>query len=88
MFLIGPDGVIRGLYTDDVPWKVLGRIQVRRASTVEFDETGQGWIVTILETREILGPFARRRDAIDAEVAWLTAGCSRSFSPAAMGTEA
>jgi hypothetical protein len=72
VFLISPGGLVRGLYTDEVDWPALGRVRVTRASTVEFDETMQGWVVTILETAERLGPFRRRAEAIEAEVAILT----------------
>ncbi len=64
VFLIGADGVVRGLYTDEVDWPALGSLRVTRASTLEFDETMQGWVVTILETRDRFGPFPRRGQAI------------------------
>mgnify|MGYP001584509740 FL=1 len=72
VFVIDPGGLVRGLYTDEVDWSALGPLRVTRASTVEFDETRQGWVVTILETRDRFGPFPRRRGAIEAEVATLT----------------
>ena len=72
VFLIEPGGRVRGLYTDEVDWPALGPLRVTRASTVEFDETRQGWVVTILETGERFGPFPRRGEAIEAEVSALT----------------
>ena len=82
VFLIEADGVVRGLYTDEVDWPALGSLRVTRASTVEFDETMQGWVVTILETGSHFGPFPRRGEAIEAEVATLTERlCSRTFAP-------
>ncbi len=72
VFLVEADGLVRGLYTDEVDWPALGPLRVTRASTVEFDETMQGWVVTILETRERFGPFPQRGAAIEAEVAALT----------------
>ena len=82
VFLIDPGGLVRGLYTDEVDWPALGALRVIRASTVEFDETLQGWVVTILETRDRLGPFPQRGAAIEAEVAALTEGLSPTmFAP-------
>ena len=72
VFLIDPGGSVRGLYTDEVDWPALGPLRVTRASTVEFDETLQGWVVTILETRDRFGPFPQRGAAIEAEVTTLT----------------
>lgn len=72
VFVIDPGGLVRGLYTDEVDWPALGPLRVTRASTVEFDERRQGWVVTILKTGERFGPFARRGAAIGAEVVTLT----------------
>ena len=41
----GPDGTVRGLYTDAVPLHELGRLSIRRASTIEFDDGAQAWTV-------------------------------------------
>ena len=82
VFLIEPGGRVRGLYTDEVDWPALGPLRVTRASTVEFDETRQGWVVTILETGSHFGPFPRRGAAIEAEVAALTERLSpTTFAP-------
>jgi len=72
VFLIEPGGLVRGLYTDEFDWQTLGSLRVLRAGAVEFDETMQGWVVTILETGERFGPFPRRGEAIEAEVSSLT----------------
>jgi hypothetical protein len=40
-----PDGTVRGLYTEAVPLHELGRLSVRRASTIEFDDEAQAWTV-------------------------------------------
>lgn len=39
------DGTARCLWTDAVPLQALGRLEVRRASTIEFDEATQQWQV-------------------------------------------
>ncbi len=85
VFVIDAGGLVRGLYTDEVDWPALGSLRVTRASTVEFDETRQGWVVTILKTGERFGPFARRGAAIEAEVAALTERLS-STTPARTST--
>jgi len=72
VFVIEPGGLVRGLYTDEVDWPALGPLRITRASTVEFNETRQGWVVTILETGTHFGPFPRRGAAIEAEVTTLT----------------
>ncbi len=46
VLLIDAAGAVRGLYTELIPLAPLGRLQVRRASTVEFDNGRQGWTVT------------------------------------------
>ena len=42
---IALNGLIRGLWTDDVALAELGRVHVRRASHVEFDDQQQCWCV-------------------------------------------
>jgi len=74
VFLIDATGVVHGLYTDEIDLHQLGPLQVSRAGTVEFDGSRQGWVVTILGTGEVLGPFSRRDEALRAEVAHLTRG--------------
>ena len=68
---ITPKGDIRGIYTDDFPWLELGKALVQRASHVEPDHLGLWWADLGLSTGPKLGPFAKRADAIAAEVAWL-----------------
>lgn len=38
-------GNVRGLWTDQVDWQALGRLTVRRASHVEFNNSIQKWVV-------------------------------------------
>ncbi len=68
---ISPQGEIRGIYTDAFPWQVLGKALVQRASNVEPDHLGLWWADLSLSNGPRLGPFARRTDAIAAEIAWL-----------------
>lgn len=42
---IATDGTVQGLWTDRVDWQAVGKLAVRRASHVEFDESRQQWAV-------------------------------------------
>ena len=64
-------GQVRGIYTDDFPWRELGKPMVQRASHVEPDDSGFWYADLSLSNGPVLGPFARRADAIAAEIAWL-----------------
>jgi hypothetical protein len=93
---IRPDGVVRFLYDDALRGLLaLGLPTIRRASHVEPTPDGR-WTADLGPTDgPVLGPFATRAAALDAERAWLirhfTAGhpgtgdllCdpSRSFPP-------
>ena len=68
---ITPKGDIRGIYTDAFPWQELGKALVQRASNVEPDHLGLWWADLSLSNGPKIGPFARRADAIAAEVRWL-----------------
>jgi hypothetical protein len=50
---IRPDGSIEGLYTDTVPLKKLGEINVARATHVEFDGSAQEWVVSLPDGTEV-----------------------------------
>lgn len=55
------DGTARCLWTDAVPLQALGRLEVRRASTIEFDNARQHWVVRDRQRRTRF--FARSRAA-------------------------
>jgi FMN phosphatase YigB (HAD superfamily) len=40
-----PDGTARCLWTEAVPLHELGRLEVRRATTIEFNNANQHWAV-------------------------------------------
>lgn len=40
-----PDGTAVGLYTEAIPLQELGRLSIRRATTIEFDDAIQQWVV-------------------------------------------
>ena len=68
---IDTQGNVRGIYTDDFPWRELGKTLVQRASHVEPDDLGLWYADLSLSGGQKIGPFARRADAIAAEIAWL-----------------
>ena len=40
-----PDGTCVGLYTEVIDLSVLGRLRIKRASRIEFDDQKQAWRV-------------------------------------------
>ncbi len=69
--LILPGGTIRCVYGEAIDLHALGRPHIRRASQVEPDGQGRWWANLAPVGGPLLGPFARRRDALDAEQGWL-----------------
>jgi hypothetical protein len=72
---ITPTGDIYFLYNDNSPLRDLGKMELTRASNVEWDEDEQGWVVWINETGEnvpkrkrLITTFKNRAEAIAAEV--------------------
>jgi hypothetical protein len=61
---ISGDGIVRGLWTDAVMFQNLGRVHVRRASHVEFDDSRQCWTVREVSTanafRKLISRLLRR----------------------------
>ena len=68
---IDRNGGVRAIYTDGFNWQTLGKTLIQRASQVEPDHLGLWWADLGLSNGPKLGPFAKRADAIAAEVAWL-----------------
>ncbi|MEW4561491.1 hypothetical protein AB1K70_03135 [Bremerella sp. JC770] len=69
--VITPGGAIRCLYDESLNLNLLGKVQISRGSQVEPDETGQ-WFADLAPVGgPSLGPFAKRTEALAAEVAWL-----------------
>ncbi|HET6423249.1 MAG TPA: hypothetical protein VFG20_06170 [Planctomycetaceae bacterium] len=70
VMVIDPTGTVTTLYSELFDLAALGTQNIARASHVEPDAEGN-WSARILNG-PTLGPFARRSDALAAEVAWLT----------------
>jgi hypothetical protein len=68
---IDRNGGVRAIYSDGFNWQALGKALIQRASHVEPDHLGLWYADLTLSDGPTLGPFARRIDAIAAEVAWL-----------------
>ena len=70
---IRPGGACECLYDEDFDVSPLGQLTIRRASHVEPNEQCR-WQADLSPVGgPILGPFATRRAALAAEIAWLEA---------------
>ena len=67
---INPHGVITAIYAETIDLRILGKPTIHRASHVEPDESGH-WFAQIVNG-PTLGPFAKRSEALAAEINWLT----------------
>ena len=63
---VGPDGTVCGLYTEMIDLAALGYLTVRRATTIEFDNIMQDWLVCDLEGR-VLYSASYRQQCLDWE---------------------
>jgi hypothetical protein len=71
--IVEPDGAVRHIYADELlPLADEGTAVTRRASNVEPDVAG-GWTADMSPSGSptILRGFRTRREALEAEVAWL-----------------
>lgn len=69
--VVKADGQVRCLYDERLDLAALGPLTITRASHVEPDEEGRWWADLAPVDGPRLGPFAKRSDALRAEVAWL-----------------
>ena len=69
--MINTDGSITSLYTDEIPWRELGEMDVQRVSDVVFNTLHQAFEIHDLKGRSMigLGLFVLRSQAIQAEIA-------------------
>jgi hypothetical protein len=71
--LISRDGTIRAVYAEEIDLGAIGRPVITRASRVEPDSTGRWFADLTPVSGPVLGPFDRRSEALEAELAWLEA---------------
>lgn len=65
---VSPTGTLRCVYTEAMDLDAMGDHVIRRASNVEPGP--DGWYAYLVDG-PTLGPFAKRSEAIRAEVAWI-----------------
>ena len=71
--VISPGGTVRAVYAEELDLDCLGHALITRASHVEPDTAGR-WRADLGPVGgPVLGPFRRRSEALEAEVAWLQA---------------
>ena len=71
--IIEKGGQVRGIYGEAIDLAALGPPTISRASHVEPDEQGR-WLADLSPVGgPVVGPFDRRSEALEAEVAWLGA---------------
>jgi len=71
--VIDPHGSVKAVYSELIDLDTLGRPAITRASHVEPDDRG-GWLADLGPVGgPVLGPYGRRSEALDAELAWLEA---------------
>lgn len=68
--MIAPNGNIMAIYAEEIDLSIFGKATFSRASHVEPDESGR-WFAQIIDGPK-LGPFVKRSEALNAEIAWLT----------------
>ena len=69
--IVEANGQVRGIYGEEIALDALGSPRITRASHVEPDAQGH-WLADLAPVGgPILGPFQRRTDALEAELAWL-----------------
>jgi hypothetical protein len=78
---IDPDGTVRFVYDEALDLSSLGSPSIRRASQVEPDAEGRWWSDLSPVQGPMLGPFARRSEALAAEATWLATHWPTSASP-------
>jgi hypothetical protein len=77
---IAPTGEVRCLYGEALDLAAIGRVAIHRASHVEPTEVGL-WTADLSPIGgPLMGPFAHRTEALDAEARWLNDHLERSAS--------
>ena len=64
-------GTVKAVYGEEIDLQAFGPATIRRASHVEPDAERRWWADLRPIAGPVLGPFAVRSAALDAEVEWL-----------------
>jgi hypothetical protein len=70
--VVTPAGIVRAIYSEPLDLGMFGPAVIRRTGHVEPDPQGRWWADLRPVAGPVLGPFAVRSLALDAEVTWLT----------------
>ena len=70
--VVEPDGRVRAVYDEPIDLATIGVLSIRRASHVEPDAEGRWHADLAPVSSPVLGPFALRSEALEAERAWLS----------------
>ncbi len=79
--VVGKDGGVRCIYDEALDLRALGKLQITRASHVEPDRDGNWWADMGPVGGPVLGPYASRSEALQAERGWLGGGEEWLSSP-------
>lgn len=77
---VRPGGTIEGLYDDDLALHELGDIEIRRASSVEYDQASGEWVAAT-EDGTVIGRARRRAACILQEIRHFQAAFLAGFRP-------
>ena len=69
--IIESGGSVRGIYGEALDLAALGTLKIARASHVEPGPDGRWFADLSPVDGPVLGPYEKRSEALDAEVAWL-----------------
>ena len=70
--VVEADGTIRCVYDEALDLSSVGSAQIQRGSHVEPDDHGNWFADMSPLDGPLLGPFAKRSEALAAEVIWLS----------------
>jgi hypothetical protein len=70
--VVETDGTIRCVYDEALDLSSVGSAQIQRGSHVEPDDHGNWFADMSPLDGPLLGPFAKRSEALAAEVIWLS----------------
>lgn len=69
--VVAPNGTVRCVYSEEVELRSLGLATIQRGSQVEPDSSGSWQVDLSPVDGPLVGPFLKRSEALQAEVAWL-----------------